>query len=67
MINSALQTQENINITCNNNEREIGEDGNSGQVNLEKLIGIRREGNEKGGNFRKQMQFNALCIVLLFN
>ncbi len=32
MINSTLQTHENKNITTINNEREIGEDGNSGQV-----------------------------------
>ncbi len=32
MIISTLQTQENKNITTVKSEREIGEDGNSGQV-----------------------------------
>jgi len=26
---------------------------------------IRREGKEKGGNFREQVQHNVLCIALL--
>ena len=32
MINSTFQTQENTHIAAINNEREIEEDGNSGQV-----------------------------------
>jgi hypothetical protein len=32
---STLQPQEDKNITTINNEREIGEDGNSGQVTLQ--------------------------------
>ena len=35
MISSTLQTQKNKNITTVNNEREIGEDGKSGQVTLQ--------------------------------
>ena len=36
MISSTLQTQENKNITTLKNERQIGEDGNSGQVKSQK-------------------------------
>jgi len=44
MINStALQTQDNPHITTINNERDIEEDGNSGQVTLQNLIGGREK------------------------
>jgi hypothetical protein len=35
MIISTLQAREDKNIATINNEREIGEDGNSGQVTLQ--------------------------------
>ena len=64
MINSNLQTQENIHITTINNERDIEEDGNWSSY-IVKLIS--REEKRSGLNFREQVQRNAHCIALLFN
>jgi hypothetical protein len=50
MINSTLQMQENTNITTINNEREIEEDGNSGQVTSQNCLGMREKRREISEN-----------------
>ena len=66
IIISTLQTRENNNITTLNNEREIEEDGDSGQVTLKNWLG----GREKRRGEISENKFSnacALCCYLIYS
>ena len=58
MISSTLQIQENTNITTINNEREIEEDGNSGQVTSQNWLG----GKEKRRGEISENKYSAMTM-----
>ena len=58
MINGTWQTQENKTNTTINHEREIEEDGNSGQVTLQTDNKVEKR---EGGDFQRTS--TAQCLV----